>query len=44
MLHILVRDLLPKSGFLLAPFLNMNSCFSTGIVTHSESDQLADLV
>lgn len=39
-----MKNLLTKSGFLFAPFLNMSSCFCTDIATHSELDQFADLV
>jgi len=45
MLRVLMRELLPKGGFLFAASLNTSfSCHCTSIAAHSESDQFADLV
>lgn len=45
MLHILMRELLPKGGFLFAPSLKMSfSSLCTDTAAHGELDQFADLV
>lgn len=44
-LHILIRELLPKGGFLCAPSLNLNfSCLCANFAAHGGLGQFADLV